>query len=87
MTHMNEPEALSLRETAKGVAIRAGLLSAVVIVAGTWLFSVAAKAASGAVRVVSALLLLAIGGLFSSWQFNKVKERFGKEGNATTAGL
>ena len=87
MTEMNEPHTLSLRDTARGIAVRAGLLSIVAIVAGTWLFSLAAKAASGAVKIVSAILLLAIGGLFASWQVRKVRQRFGDEGGGSGAGI
>jgi len=43
---MNDTDTLSLRDTAKGVAVRAGILSAGALIVGAWLFGLAAKAAS-----------------------------------------
>jgi membrane protein DedA with SNARE-associated domain len=78
-----DPAPLSIRETAKGIAVRAGILSVVSIVVGTWLFSLAAKAASGIVRILAGILLLAIGGGYAAWQVRKVKKHFGHEHEAT----
>ncbi|HUR80040.1 MAG TPA: hypothetical protein VM733_04705 [Thermoanaerobaculia bacterium] len=72
----NDPAPLSIRETAKGIAVRAGILSIVSIIVGTWLFSLAAKAASGIVRIFAGILLLAIGGGYAAWQVRKVKRHF-----------
>jgi len=52
---------MSLRDTARGIAIRAGFLSVIGLVVGAWVFGLAAKAASGIVKVLVGLLLLTIG--------------------------
>ena len=67
---------LSIRDTAKGIAVRAGILSVAGIVAGAWLFGVAAKAASGIVKILAGLVLLLIGAGFATWQVKKVQHRF-----------
>lgn len=78
MTNINgdtgETEPISVRETARGIAVRAGILSVVALAAGAWLFGVAAKAASGVVKVVTGVLLLAIGAAFAAWQIRKVQQ-------------
>lgn len=76
MTTYDDSHALDLRATAKGVAIRAGVLSVGTLVLGTWLFSLAAKAASGLVKIFTGAILLAIGGGFAAWQVRKVKRHF-----------
>lgn len=70
---------ISLRETAEGIAIRAGILSAAGLVIGAWVFSLAAKAASGVVKVLVGLLLIAIGTGLAAWEVKKVKRRFADE--------
>jgi hypothetical protein len=81
MTAFNDTQPLSLRDTAKGIAVRAGLLSVVTIVVGTWLFSLAAKAASGLVKIIAGTLLLAIGGGFAAWQVKKVQRHLSEHGS------
>lgn len=76
-SHPPNSEPLDLRETAKGIALRAGILSVVSLVAGAWLFSLAAKAASGAVKVLTGLVLLGIGGAVATWQVKKVQRHLG----------
>jgi hypothetical protein len=72
----NEIERLSLRDTARGVAIRAGLLSMVAIVLSAWLFGLVARAAGAVVKIFAGALLLAIGGGIATWQVKKVQRRF-----------
>ena len=67
---------LSIRDTAKGIAVRAGILSIAGIVAGAWLFGIAAKAASGVVKILAGLLLLLIGAGFATWEVKKVQRKF-----------
>ena len=67
---------MSLRETAKGIAVRATILSVVGLVAGAWLFSLAAKAASGLVKIVTGLILLTIGAGFATWEVKKAQRHF-----------
>jgi hypothetical protein len=74
---MNDTDTLSLRDTAKGVAVRAGILSAGALIVGAWLFGLAAKAASGLVKFfVGAILLSAAAGV-ATWQVKKVQRHIG----------
>ena len=77
MRNPNDPQSLTLRDTAKGIAIRAGILTIGGVVISAWLFSLAAKAASGLVKVMAGALILAIGGGFAAWEVKKVQKRFG----------
>ena len=72
----NDPASPSIRDTAKGIAVRAGVLSVVGIIAATWLFSLAAKAAGGLVKIIAAVVLLAIGGGYVTWKAKKFKRDF-----------
>jgi hypothetical protein len=73
MTTLDDSKPLDLRQTAKGIAVRAGILSVVSLVLGAWLFSLAAKAASGLVKVLTGVVLLAIGGAVATWEVKKVQ--------------
>jgi ascorbate-specific PTS system EIIC-type component UlaA len=64
---------MSLRDTAEGIAIRASLLAVVGLVVGAWVFGLAAKAASGLVKVLVGLLLLTIGAGVATWEVKKVQ--------------
>lgn len=75
MTTFDSAAPLDIRATAKGIAVRAGILSVASLVLGTWLFSLAAKAASGVVKIVAATLLLGIGGGFAAWEVKKAQRR------------
>lgn len=81
MTTFNDAQPLTLRDTAKGIAVRAGLLSVVSLLIGTWLFTLAAKAASGIVKIIAGTLLLAIGGGFAAWQVKKVQRHLADHGS------
>ena len=83
MTTHHDSEPLDLRDTAKGIAIRAGILSVVSLVAGAWLFSLAAKAAGGAVKVLTTVALLGIGGAVATWQVKKVQRHMAGHGENT----
>ncbi|HEY3056210.1 MAG TPA: hypothetical protein VGK31_09805 [Thermoanaerobaculia bacterium] len=67
---------MSLRDTAKGVAVRAGLLGVVGLIAGAWLFGVAAKTASALVKFIVGLILLAIGAGLATLEVKKIQRRF-----------
>ncbi len=73
---MDETQPLSLRDTAKGVAIRAGVLGVVGLILGAWVFGVAAKTASALVKFVVGLLLLAIGAGMAAFEVKKIQRRF-----------
>ena len=76
MTTYDDSHPLDLRAPAKGIAVRAGILSVATLVLGTWLFSLAAKAASGLVKVFTGAILLALGGGVAAWQVRKVRKHF-----------
>ena len=75
MNESRDTHARSVTDTAKGIAVRAGVLAVVTIIVATWLFSLAAKAASGLVKMFAGLLLLAIGGGFAAWEVRKVRKQ------------
>ena len=70
---MNE---LELRDMAKGVAIRAGLLGAAGLIVGAWVFGLAAKSAAAIVKVAVGLLLLTVGGGLATYEVKKIQRRF-----------
>lgn len=74
MNESHDTHSLSVTDTVKGIAVRAGVLTVVTIVVGTWLFSLAAKAASGLVKMFAGVLLLAIGGGVAAWEVRKVRK-------------
>jgi predicted lipid-binding transport protein (Tim44 family) len=76
MNEARDTPALSVTDTAKGIAVRAGVLAVGGIIVGTWLFSLAAKAAGGMVKIVAGTLLLAIGGGVAAWELKKFRKRF-----------
>lgn len=75
MDEIQRTEPLSLRDTAKGVAIRAGFLGVVGLIVGAWIFGLAAKTAATIVKVVVGLLLLTIGAGVVTWEVKKVQRR------------
>jgi hypothetical protein len=72
-TNVQRPE--SAKELAEGIAMRAGVLVVGGLVVGTWLFTLAAKAASGVVKIATGGLLLAIGAGVATWEVKKVQRR------------
>ncbi len=76
MNELETTQPLSLRDTAKGIAIRAGFLTAAGLVVGAWVFGLAAKTASAIVKVAVGLLLLAVGGGLATYEMKKVQRRF-----------
>ena len=67
-------EPMSLRDAARGIAIRAGILSVAGLVVGAWVFGLAAKAASGLVKVAVGLLLLTIGGGIATYEVKRAQK-------------
>jgi membrane protein DedA with SNARE-associated domain len=82
---INDTQPLSLRDTAKGIAIRAGVLSIAGVVVGAWLFSLAAKAASGIVKIAAGTILLGAGAGIASWEVKKAQRRFAHRHQETPA--
>jgi fucose permease len=66
---------ISLRDTAKGVAIRAGLLGVAGLVVGAWIFGLAAKTATFFVKFAVGLLLLTIGAGLATFEVKKIQRR------------
>ena len=66
---------ISLRDTAKGIAIRAGILGAAGLIIGAWVFGLAAKTAAFFVKFTVGLLLLTIGASFATYEVRKVQRR------------
>ena len=74
MNEARDPHALSISDTAKGIAVRAGVLTVAGLIVGTFLFSLIAKAATGVMKIFTAVLLLAIGGGVAAWEVKKVRK-------------
>ncbi len=70
-----EEHPISLRDTAKGVAIRAGVLSGVVLIGSVWIFSLLLKFAGTAMRAMLGILLLLIAGGLVTFEVKKVQKR------------
>jgi hypothetical protein len=85
MNESRDTDALSVTDAAKGIAVRAGVLTVVTIIVGTWLFSLAAKAASGLVKIVAGVLLLAIGGGVAAWEVRKIRKHMAASGASAPA--
>jgi hypothetical protein len=73
---MNEERPESLRDLAKGIGIRAGALSVAAVIVGAWVFGLAAKAASGVVKVLAALFVLTAGAGVATWKVKKAQRHF-----------
>lgn len=69
---------LSLRDTARGIALRAGILAVGGIFVGGWLAAATLKAAGTAVKITTGTALLLIGGGVAAWEVKKVQRRFAK---------
>lgn len=75
MDEIQRAQPLSLRDTAKGIAVRAGFLSVVGLVIGAWVFGLAAKTATAIVKVLVGLLLVTIGAGLATWEVKKIQRR------------
>jgi hypothetical protein len=71
---MNE-QPMSIRDTAKGVAVRAGVLSIGVLVGSVWIFSMLLKFAGATMRALLGVLLLLIAGGLLTFEVKKVQRR------------
>jgi len=71
---MNE-QPMSLRDTAKGVAVRAGVLSVAVVIGSVWIYSMLLKFAGAALRALLGVLLLLIAGGLVTFEIKKVQRR------------
>ena len=71
---MNE-QPMSLRDTAKGIAVRAGILGVGGVVVSGLVVSTMMKAAGTLVRALTGLFLLLITGGLVTWEARKVQRR------------
>ena len=69
-------EELSIRDTARGVAVRGGILLAGGLLVGGWLAGVAFKVAGKAVHLLLMLGLALIGAAFATYEVKKIQRRF-----------
>lgn len=74
---MNE-EPMSLRDTAKGIAVRAGIVGVGGVVVSGLVVSFAMKAAGTLVRVLVGLFLLLVTGGAVTYEANRVQRRLAK---------
>ncbi len=75
---MDNNNDLTLRDTARGIAIRAGILAVGGIFVGGWLAAGALKAAGTVVKVGAGTALVLIGGGMAAWEVKKVQRRFAR---------
>jgi len=73
-TGMNE-QPMSLRDTGKGIAVRAGILGVGGVVVSGLVVSTMMKAAGTLVRTITGLFLLLITGGLVTWEARKVQRR------------
>jgi hypothetical protein len=75
---MNEQpieQPMSLRDTAKGVALRAGLLGGAILLGSVWIFSLLLKFAGASMRALLGILMLLIAGGLVTFEVKKVQRR------------
>jgi len=75
MTDQPMEQPMSLRDTAQGVAVRAGVLSGVILLGSVWIFSLLLKFAGTALRALLGILLLLIAGGLVTFEVKKVRTR------------
>jgi uncharacterized membrane protein (Fun14 family) len=68
-------EPMSLRDTARGIGIRAAILAVGGLVIGGWITAFAMKAAGKLIHLMIGLLLLLIGGGAVAFEVNRLKKR------------
>ncbi|HEX6158534.1 MAG TPA: hypothetical protein VF111_00105 [Thermoanaerobaculia bacterium] len=84
MNEIERPD--SVRELARGIAVRAGILGVAGVVVGAVAFGAAAKAASGAVKILAGLLLVSAGVGLAAWEVKKARRQWaGGPDSATLA--
>lgn len=66
---------MSMRDTLKGIGIRAGILAVAGLVVGGWLTAFAMKTAGKLIHLMVGLVLLLIGASAATYEANKLKKR------------
>jgi hypothetical protein len=75
MSELPMEQPMSLRDTAKGIAVRAGLLSAGILLVSVWIFSLLLKVAGASMRALLGVLMLLIAGGVIAFEVKKVQRR------------
>ena len=75
MSELPMEQPMSLRDTAKGVAIRAAILGVVTVLGSVWIFSLLLKFAGTAMRALLGILMLLIAGGLVTFEVKKVQRR------------
>ena len=65
---------MSVRDTVKGIGIRAAILGVAGLIAGGLLTAALLKAAGTLVKVLLGLVLLMLGGGIAAWEIRKVRK-------------
>lgn len=76
-----DEQSISLRDTAKGVAIRASILGVSGVVVAGLIFSLGLKAAGALMKLLVGLFILSVFGGIGAWEVHKVKNRFSDGGS------
>ncbi|MGZ7042142.1 MAG: hypothetical protein ACXVH7_10165 [Thermoanaerobaculia bacterium] len=85
LTPYSSSQPMSLRDTVKGVGIRAAILAIGGLIAGGLLTAAILKAAGTLVKVLVGAMLLRIGGGFAAYEIRKVRRSFEEHGAAPSA--
>jgi predicted lipid-binding transport protein (Tim44 family) len=70
---------MSLRDTAKGIGLRAAILGVGGLIVGGLFTAAILKAAGTFVKLLLGLVLLLLGGGFAAWEIKKVQRSFEKK--------
>lgn len=71
---MNE-QPITLRDTARGVAVRAGILGVGGLVVGAWVYAMLLKLAGDAIKWLTAILLALIAGGVVTYEVKRAKTK------------
>jgi len=75
---------MSLRDTAKGIGIRAAILGVGGLIVGGFLAAAVLRAAGTLVRIFVGLVLLLIGGGVATWKIKKTQRSFDRDSRNST---
>jgi hypothetical protein len=76
---------MSLRDTAKGIGVRAAILGAGGLVIGGFLAAAVLKAAGTLVKFLAGVFLLLIGGGLATWKIKKLQRSFAQRDRRNSA--
>jgi hypothetical protein len=79
-------ERTDVRDTMRGMAIRAGILTVGALIVGGWAGAMMMKAAGTVIKVAAGTGVLLIGAGVGAWEVHKVKQRFQHRGTQPALG-